>query len=124
MFLGFFGGIALKCHGEAFGAFLDVHGYFVPLGDNGQEALKAFFEEVELHVLVASPEEEVYFDAMTLAQPFGYFVSFDSHVVLGGADFDLRFFGLADMGARLNLFVFFLLLECVDFQVLFAALFH
>ena len=44
----------------------------LPAGEDAQPTiniLQTLFEEVELHVLVAAPEEEVYLHAVSLAQP-------------------------------------------------------
>src|SRR3989338_5134432 len=102
--------VAFEGDGEALGAFLDGFGHFVAFGDDREETLQALLKEFEFHILVAAPQEEVHFYAMTFFEPRGRFARLYLHVALGGADFYLRDFRLRHVSLRFDLFVFFLLL--------------
>src|SRR5262245_30604319 len=66
---GFFGCIALKGNRETLWALLDLNSNLVAFRNDRKKTLQALLQEIELHVLVAAPEEEVDFHAMAFFKP-------------------------------------------------------
>src|SRR3989344_4692814 len=102
--------VAFEGDGEALGALLYRLCYFVTLGNDREETLQALFEKFEFHILVAAPQEEVHFYAVTFLEPSGRFARLYLHVALARTDLDLRDFCLRHVSFRFDLFVFLLLL--------------
>ena len=106
----FDGIILLNDDREALWALLDLVRDFIRFWDDCKEALQAVLEEFELHVLIATPEEEVDLDPVTLPEPGSDLGRLYVHVVGRGADLDLSLLRLGDLGFRLHLLVLLLLL--------------
>ncbi len=80
---------------ESLWSFHDILGDFVFDGDELHDALETFLEEVQIHIFGTSNEEEVDFDAVTFAEPFGDPLGFELEIMLAGADFDLNYLEFA-----------------------------
>lgn len=94
---------ALEDRREAFGPLLYRIGELVVLGDELEEPLQTLLEEAELHVLVASPQEQVHLDPVALLEPVGGPFGLKLHIVVAGAYFDLDRLGLGRVGFGLHL---------------------
>src|SRR3989344_3209357 len=105
-----FGWIALDDNRKTLGTFLDVFGQLVALWYDGQEPLQTLFQEAELHVLVATPQEEIDPDAVTLLEPRGGLGRFDVHIAFGRPDLDLRYLRFGGVRFRFYVLLPFLLL--------------
>ncbi len=90
----------------------DILGYLVLYGDELHHAIEALLEEVDIHVLGASDEEEVDFDTIALSEPLGDLLGLELEVMFPGTHFDLDNLEFAHHDFRLGslLLLFFIVL--------------
>ena len=82
-----------------------------------EESLEALLQERKLHILVSSPQKQVYLYPVALKQPLGCSFCLEVHVVFAGAYLDLDAFRLRSVGFGLY-FAAFLLLLVLEFTIL------
>lgn len=79
---------------EPFWTFSDGVGNLVWFGNEKEESLEALLQEIEFHVLVASPQEEIDLYPVPFFEPLCDPRGLQCKVVLAGADLDLDGLGL------------------------------
>lgn len=80
-------------------------GHFVLLSDEVKQSVQALFEEFFIHILGASGEEELYFDAVSFLQPFRSGLGLELEVMIAGGDLYLDRLGFGSFRSRLGLFL-------------------
>ncbi len=75
--------------GESLGSLGDILRYLVLDGDEFHHTVETLLEEVDIHVLGASDEEEVDFDTIALSDPLRDLLGLEFKVMFSSAYFDL-----------------------------------